>query len=166
MSGRGERDGLGVVLLGVGLIVVVALFAIDAGSNPELHRRYGRDPGPGFQPYVMLWLLGGGAVVLIGQGLYLIARAGWRVQSPLAGIDRLLLPVIMVLSMLAFIWAAPIVGFLPSAIAFTAAWAAILALQDEGLGRPVRLGLLILGAAAVAGVMFFLFRRLIGVPFP
>jgi hypothetical protein len=160
------KEGAGTVLLGLVLLLVVVVLAIDAAGNPELQRRFGRDPGPALQPRVMLGLLGGGALVLIAQGLHRVAKAGWRVGNPLAGVDRLLLPAFMVACMLAFVQVAPVLGFLPTAIAFTAGWAVILVAQDEGLRLSWRLAAMIGAAVAAAGAMYYVFQRLIGVPFP
>jgi Tripartite tricarboxylate transporter TctB family len=156
---RGFRDlGLGVTLLGS-----TAALAYSAAIDADMHQNFGLDPGPSFLPNVLLWLLGIGATILVAQGVFGLACAGWRVPRPLIDIKRSTVPLLLVVSIIAYVLLVPAFGFLAVSLLFSVGWALGLAVQDHRYAvRPL---LMSAGGSAVIAIGIYLaFKQLIGIP--
>lgn len=128
---------------------------------------YGNDPGPGFLPRILLVLLMGSALALggvasrrliaSGRGDGGVGGGGWR---------ALAMPGFLVVTLLAFVFAATPVGFLAATAAFAVLWVVLLGVREEG-GYHIRALLLYLvQAAGIVVAVYLLFVVLIGVPLP
>jgi len=73
-------------------------------------------------------------------------------------------PLLMVLSLIAYVGLVNVIGFLAVSLMLTVSWSAILVAQDHGLRqfRPLLIG--VGGAVLLVIVIYLLFRQVIGVP--
>ena len=150
--------GLGVVLLGS-----VAALAYSAARDADMHQNFGLDPGPAFLPNLLLWLLGIGALILVGQGLTGLAQVGWQVCRPMVDFKRSTVPVLMVVSIIVYALFVPVIGFLAVSLLFSIVWAVGLAVQDHRYSaKPLLISAA--GSAVIAVVIYLAFKELIGIP--
>ena len=137
--------------------------AYSASVDADMHQNFGVDPGPAFLPNILLWLLGVGAAILVAQGVSGLAHATWRVPRPLIDIKRLIVPLLLAVSIVAYVLIVPAIGFLAASLLFSVGWAAGLAVQDHRFAvRPL---LMSAGGSAVIAIGIYLtFKHLIGIP--
>lgn len=160
---RSRHLALGIT--GVVLVAVVAFLWRDLASDPELTRARGRDPGPAFQPVAMLALLGACAFGLAVASFVRYAasrRATASEGGSGAGLGASAMPALMVATLLVFVAAVPVTGFLPAAFVFTVGWSALIAWRDRE--TPRGLAIAAGGGAALAYGIFTVFSTWIGVP--
>jgi len=161
-----DERSLGTRQFALGAVILAAAAALghDAARNAELMADFGADPGPSFQPLLMLYLLAAAGVILIVRGVVRLARTGWRVSIPRAAVESLVFPVLMIVSLLAYVGLVEVIGFLAVSLVLNVSWAAVLVAQDFGLREPRRLILGAGGAAVVTVAIYLVFRQVIGVP--
>ena len=125
---------------------------------------YGADPGPGLLPVLALSLLSAGALWLVLSG------ARGMLSAPAApgywsGLRRhTLLPALFVASLLIYVPAIELAGFIPASGAFALLWMAALGLQRTAGARTGALATAGAGALIGVGLIYFVFVVLIGVP--
>ena len=146
-----------------GMIIVTGVVFLwrNLASDPIVMQQWGRDPGPAFQPIVMLTLLGLSALGLAVTSAISAFRARGVVDLG-NGIASVAMPAAMVATLLIFVALVPNIGFLASALVFTSGWSALIAWRDGGGPRAIALA--VGGGALVAYVIFTVFSTMIGVP--
>ena len=94
-----------------------------------------------------------GAAILVAQGVSGLAHASWRVPRPLIDIKRLIVPLLLAVSIIAYVLIVPAIGFLAVSLLFSVGWAAGLAVQDHRFAvRPL---LMSAGGSAVIAIGIF-----------
>jgi hypothetical protein len=161
-----ESDGEGFRRLSVGVVLLACVLVLgySVATDPILTENYGRDPGPAFQPALMLWLLAAGAAALVFDGLYRMWRSQWAGAVSLGRADRLIYPGAMVASLIAYALVVPYVGFFVTSVIFSAGWAMTLEAQDARRGEIGRLLVSAAESTFIAAVIYLVFERLIGIP--
>lgn len=168
MTANERKNLLALAVVGAALTIVSALLWWHMNADPAITQPRNRDPGPGFQPGITLILLGLCSIGLCATSLRRYFRLGGRIaglsrQRAGAELARLSVPVAMVVSLLAFVWLAAVIGFLATSVLFTTGWTLFLALQDaDHTKRSVVVAAL--GAVAAAGLLYVLFNLVIGIP--
>ncbi len=161
-----ESGPRGDIVAGAVILVIAAIGWWVVRSNPELvGTDYGSDPGPAMVPQLTLTLLVLAALGLIARGLVLLRRDTGQIHS--AGVWTWLpVPAAMVISLILYALAFPVLGFVEATLTFTILWSIALGVIEF---RPRRAGLYLLYVAE-AGLITFLvwlaFARLIGIPLP
>src|SRR5690606_4354210 len=121
-------------------------------TDPLLHQDTGADPGPAFFPMALLALLGGGGVLLALVEAVRAVRAQRILRSGEFRPRILLVPVLLVLSLIAYARAIPDAGYVIATFIFAAAWLAIAEAAAGSLrGRTMLLLRLPAEAAVITG---------------
>ena len=125
---------------------------------------YGADPGPGLLPVLALSLLSAGALGLVLNGLRGMLSAP-AAPGYWSGLRRhTLMPAVFVASLLVYVPAIELAGFIPASGAFALLWMAALGLKRPGGARPGALAAAGAGTLIGVGLIYFVFVVLIGVP--
>ncbi len=152
---------LSLAITGVIIVAGVMFLWRNLASDPIVMQQWGRDPGPAFQPIVMLTLLGLSALGLaVTSAINALRTRG--VVGLGNGIAAVAMPGAMVATLLIFVALVPRIGFLASALIFTAGWSALIARRDGEGGRGIALA--VGGGVLVAYGIFTVFSTMIGVP--
>ena len=134
------------------------------GTSALWSDEYGVDPGPGLLPMLVLAILSMGAAILLVGGLRRILSESTE-NGYWSGLRRdTLLPVFFVTSLLVYVPAIEIVGFIPSSGVFAFAWMVVLGFKSGGGAPRALLPLAAAGALVGVGLIYFVFVYLIGVP--
>lgn len=125
---------------------------------------FGSDPGPGLLPGIVLTILTAGSLVLIGAGLS--GLKGLR-APPIAWARlarQMVMPLLLAVSLIAYIPVIRVVGFVAGNTLFAAAWMALLGRSE--LRADLRTGLvqIALGTLIGVGLIYYVFIYWIGVP--
>lgn len=125
---------------------------------------YGVDPGPGLLPRLVLGLLTLGALVLIGNG---VRRMLTETAEP-GFWDRLkrgtLVPAIFIVSLVVYVPAFELIGYVPASVVLAATWMAFLGLRSRDGSAASALLQAGAGTAIGVGLIYLIFVQLIGVP--
>ena len=162
-TARGDL-ALAVVLLAVAALGYWSLSTNEATSALD----YGRDPGPGFLPKVLLFALVASALIL---GVIAIRRFRRTSDSSSKAREMPLwrsfgLPGLLIASLLAYVAGSNFLGFIPSTAIFTAIWIVVIGIADR---RNITVPSALIYAAQAAGIVaavYLLFVEFIGVPLP
>jgi hypothetical protein len=162
-------------------IVAVSLIAWSQLDEIMDVRMVSSDLGPVLLPAVYTYALGACGLILVGIGLWrhaqVFLRGGdrrersrkhrqwsWdRLKDVLAPIA---LPMLMAGTVAVFIKVLPIWGFLYTSFTFLGFWLLLFAWWHNGRRIRIRMANAVLGAAAIAGLFYGVFRFLIKVPLP
>jgi hypothetical protein len=152
-------------------LTLLAVTAIGFGSlfrNTDLSADFGADPGPGFLPRLLLSALGVCALWLAASSALRLVRAG---ESPVAAVRRgtlrsFIFPVLLIATLLVYLYAMPRVGFVPATVGFSLLWLLLIGIQEEGRPDLRRLGLYLGEACAITAVIYLVFAKLILVVLP
>ena len=137
----------------------------SAAGTPALWSdEFGADPGPGLLPTLALTILTMGALILLLDG---IRRT--MAERPRPGYWRslrrhTLVPVLFVGSLLAYVPAIRLIGFIPASGLFAFVWMAALGFKNSDGGSKVPLLQAAAGTLIGVGLIYFIFVYLIGVP--
>ena len=156
----GRRD----LALGGVILAGAAGLLYQASRNSVMMADFGADPGPAFQPFVLLGLLILAGAALVVEGLVRLAGGGWHAGGFSGMAQSYVFPALMVASLIAYVALVEVIGFFIASLLLTVSWAAILVAQDYGLLkiRPLAIG--VIGAVLFTTATFVVFRELIGVP--
>lgn len=154
----------GLVLCAVTAFLGWSLFTNDSIVGAD----FGADPGPGLVPALLLRLLGLCALAMIAVGL----KNLWQVRkteprrSSTASWKALLLPGLLTATMIVYLWALQVIGFLLITAVFTLCWMFVIGIYDDG--RPTKRAVIryVVHAVAVTVVVYVVFTKLIHVPLP
>lgn len=127
---------------------------------------FGDDPGPGLFPTILLTGLGVMGLWLALHSL-LRRRAGQANGAGAAGDwRRLVLPTVMVVSLVGYVWGLPRLGFLPLSFAFALVWILLLSIEEGVRPSAGRLLRQVLEAGSLIGVIYVVFAKLVRIPLP
>lgn len=151
-----------------GILLAVSIVGAASLLNNEGLRTgdFGRDPGPGLLPVILLVLLAAGSLVLTVMGaVRLRATAGgarrdatpWRV---------FVFPVAMLTALGLYVWAMAPLGFIEATLAFVVPWVILLGWQDDGMPSLGRLSIYAVQAVGIVAAVWLVFAGLIKVPLP
>ena len=165
MKTTGDRDSRNQLAAGsfLGLWALAGWWSL--ATTPALSSdEYGVDPGPGLLPRLVLALLTLGALILIGNGIRRMlsepAEPGYW--------ERLrrgtLVPAIFVASLLLYVPAIGLIGYVPASALLAFAWMAVLGLRSGASGSVVPLLQAGAGTGVGVGLIYLIFVHLIGVP--
>jgi hypothetical protein len=163
-------------------MVIVALSLIAWSRLDKIMdvRMVPSDLGPVLLPEVYTYALGACGLVLIGIGLWRQARSylsrdrrrergnarSWSRDWLRGALAPVALPALMAGSVAVLINFLPLWGFLYGSFAFLGLWLLFFAWWDTGRGIWIRTANAVLGAAAIAGLFYGVFRFLIKIPLP
>jgi Tripartite tricarboxylate transporter TctB family len=155
---------LAAVLLAVAAIGFWSLSTNEATSSFD----YGRDPGPGFLPKILLYALGVMALILGAMAIRRLRHttAGSPEIRAMPLWRSLGLPMLLIASLLAYAAGSSTVGFVPSTIVFTAIWIVIVGVADSRRLTLASALIYALQAAGIVAAVYLLFVEFIGVPLP
>lgn len=167
---REARAALANLLGGLVLLAIVAVGWHSLATNETLATYdFGTDPGPALMPRLLLWVLGLGAVGLVGTGAWQLGHArggggGRRADRRL--VDRLVLPGLFVLTLAVYLRALAPLGFRAATFLFCAAWTVALTWRFDGrLGRGPTAVALVSAGLITAGI-YLVFKVFVKVPLP
>ncbi|MFQ5793446.1 MAG: tripartite tricarboxylate transporter TctB family protein [Candidatus Bipolaricaulia bacterium] len=161
-------------------LAILALSLIGWSQLDEiLDFRMTGDVGPALLPTVYVYGLGVCGLILVGVGVWRYAHSylgnggeksdsglTWSWDRLKAALQPMVLPAMMAATVAAFIKVVPAWGFLYTSFAFLGFWLIFFAWRDEDRPVWIRLVGAVLGAAAIAGLFYGVFRFLIKVPLP
>lgn len=147
------------------LIALIASWSLSTDPYLELGKT-GNDPGPTFIPWIGTTVIGLGGVAQIAWTLFRIRKTGGlRAAGEFVG-SKLGIPVLLVLSLIAYQMAMRPLGFVAASILFAIPWGAIIHWRSGGaFTRRYILQLPVEAVLVVAGI-HLLFSYGINVPFP
>ncbi|WP_332719873.1 tripartite tricarboxylate transporter TctB family protein [Pelagibacterium mangrovi] len=152
---------------GLVFLVIALIGASSLWTNSYLELgQSGSDPGPGFVPWIGVWVLGLGGVVQI---ILVAARARLAGGFQLSGeftVSRIWLPVLLVASMIAYQMALRPLGFITASLLFAVPWVALIHWRCGARFTLRHLVQLPLEAVLIVGAIFVVFRYGIQIPFP
>ncbi len=156
---------LGIVLAasGVAGLIEIALdpflTSIDAGDA---------DPGPAFFPRVLLVLLIAGGLGQVAIAVIISHRRGGFARDGEFALSRLAIPFALLVGVVVYAKALPLVGYLSSTVIFAAGGLALIGILDRSLpkSRTGAAALIGLEAVAVSGLLYAVFGYAISVPLP
>jgi hypothetical protein len=164
---QGERPKQSSVWLGVILVGAGGGGLMNVRADPWLAEgARGTDPGPGFLPEILLWVVVIFGVALVFSVLLKAWRCGGFVPDGEFRFQRLWLPVMLFASLVSYFFAIRSFGFLVPSIVFSLLWVPIIHWRS---GRPFlrRHALQFpLESLIIALALYGLFRFVIGVPLP
>jgi hypothetical protein len=166
-GGADPRPRLAALVLGVVLVAVAIVGLIDVRTDPWLPLgARGSDPGPGFLPELLLWLLLAGGLAQIGSVALAARLQGGFAASDEFLLQRLWVPCLLFVSLVSYYWAIRSFGYLLPSVAFALVWVPIIHFRS---GRPFQRRHLLqfpVEAILIAGALYTLFRYGIRVPLP
>lgn len=125
---------------------------------------YGADPGPGLLPVLALSLLSAGALWLVLSGVRGMLSAP-AAPGYWSGLRRhTLMPALFVASLLIYVPAIELAGFIPASGTFALLWMVALGLKRRRGASTATLAVAGAGALIGVGLIYFVFVVLIGVP--
>lgn len=161
------RPKVHALMLGVVLVALsaIGLFEVRTDELLPLGAR-GSDPGPGFLPELLLWLLLAGGLAQIGA----VTAAAW--MSGGFGLSNefmvrcLWMPTLLCLSLVGYYWSIRHFGYLGPSVAFALIWVPLIHFRS---GQPFRRRHILqfpIESVILAGALYALFRYGIRVPLP
>jgi len=154
----------GLVLCAVTAFLGWSLFTNDGIVGAD----FGADPGPGLVPALLLRLLGLCALAMIAVGLRNLRQV--RKAEPhgasATSWKALLLPGLLAATMIVYLWALQVIGFLLITAVFTLGWMFVIGKHDDG--KPTKRAVIryVAQAVALTVVVYVVFTKLIHVPLP
>ncbi|MFW6077445.1 MAG: tripartite tricarboxylate transporter TctB family protein [Hyphomicrobiales bacterium] len=161
------RPRLASLLLGVVLMAMALIGIVDVRSDELLATAApGPDPGPGFLPEMLMWILGfGGAVQTLLVGYQAWRAGGFRREEEFT-LSRLWVPALLLVSIILYEQALRSVGYVVSSVIFAIVWVPIVHWRSGFTFKRRHVVQLPLEAVAIALALYVLFRHGIRVPLP
>ena len=152
----------GVVIL---LIAIVGWWTIR--TNPELvGTDYGSDPGPAMVPQITLGLLVLSALTLMARGIVSLRRASAGLPDGSGGWTWLPIPAAMVASLVLYVLAFPVFGFVEATLFFSILWSIVLGAIEFRPRSTRSYFLYVAEAGLITFLVWLAFAKLIGIPLP
>ena len=160
-----EGGPRGDIIAGI-VILVIAIFGWwTIRTNPELvGTDYGSDPGPAMVPQITLGLLVLSALVLMARGIRSLRR-----MSTAGGSGNwawLPVPAAMVVSLVLYALAFPVLGFVEATLLFSILWAVVLGVIEFRPRSSRPYFLYVAEAGLITFLVWLAFAKLIGIPLP
>jgi hypothetical protein len=165
----GTRSPAGDLAAGAVLFVLSVIGAWSLLADPFIMGEdYGNDPGPGMLPGVLLILLALSSLAMMaiaGAKMVRARRLGTQARAK-ASWKPLLVPLLLVVTLLAYAGAMTQLGFLESTAVFAIFWTFVIGLQDTARPSVVRLVVWLIEGVVICAVIYVVFAWFIKVPLP